>query len=392
MQNEQTVISPKSLPLTIRDLTVAYHRKPVIWDIDLTIPEGKLVSIVGPNGAGKTTLIKACLDLSVGQQLDIPQMRHQLTDAGYQSVESVFEHGEFAVRGSIIDIFPMGSAQPFRIDLFDDEIETLRTFDPESQRSDLRVEKIRLLPGKEYPLDATGITAFRGRFQELFDIDLRQCPLYQDVSEGISSPGLEYYLALFFGELNSLFDFLPENTIYCRIGDLQEAGRLFWDDINSRYQDRQIDRFRPILNPHQIFLKIDTVLSELKRYPQISFKDSSSSHDFYTARLPDLSSNIKLQRPFSAVQDFLQAHDDRVLFVAESAGRRETLLEVLKQIDIVPQVYEHWSQFLASDQSPGITIAPLDQGLWLPQEKLVLITEAQLFGNRIAQRRRRGKK
>lgn len=332
------------------------------------------------------------LDLSVGQELSISQMRKQLVNAGYQSVDSVFEHGEFAVRGSIIDIYPMGSRFPFRIDLIGDEIETLRIFDPETQRSDHQVEQVRLLPGREYPLDAKGITAFRSEFRERFDLDLRQCPLYQDVSDGISSPGLEYYLSLFFGELSSLFDFLPENTSFCRVGDIKQSGDNFWKDIESRYEDRQIDRYRPILPPNEIFLPIDSILSRLKQFKQISFKDSRSAFNLQSTALPDLASDAKLHKPFSAVQQFIADHgEQRILFCAESAGRRETLLEILKQIDIRPSLYEHWQEFVNATESIGITIAPLDQGMWLPEQNLALITEAQLFGNRIAQRRRRNK-
>jgi len=332
------------------------------------------------------------LDLSIGQELPISEMRTQLVNAGYQSVDSVFEHGEFAVRGSIIDIYPMGSRFPFRIDLLGDEIETLRIFDPESQRSDHRVDNIRLLPGREYPLDARGISAFRSEFRERFDLDLRQCPIYQDVSEGINSPGLEYYLSLFFEELNSLFDFLPATTTFCRIGDLKQAGDNFWKDIVSRYEDRQIDRYRPILTPEEIFLPIDSVLSSLKKFRQISFKDSRSAFSLHSAALPDLASDAKLKKPFSAVQQFIADNgNQRVLFCAESAGRRETLLEILKQVDIIPTSFAHWQEFIEAKQSIGITIAPLDQGMWLPEQNLVLITEAQLFGNRIAQRRRRKK-
>lgn len=332
------------------------------------------------------------LVLNTGQELSITQIREQLVNAGYQSVDSVFEHGEFAVRGSIIDIYPMGSRFPFRIDLIGDEIETLRIFDPETQRSDHQVEQIRLLPGREYPLDAKGITAFRSEFRERFDLDLRQCPLYQDVSDGINSPGLEYYLALFFDELNSLFDFLPESTICCRIGDIKQSGDNFWKDIESRYEDRQIDRYRPILTPGEIFLPIDSVLSRLKQFRQISFKDSRSAFDLQSTALPDLGSDSKLRKPFSAVRQFIADNgDQRVLFCAESAGRRETLLEILKQVDINPVSFEHWQEFVDARQAIGITIAPLDQGMWLPQQNLILITEAQLFGNRIAQRRRRSK-
>ncbi|MFP6824624.1 MAG: transcription-repair coupling factor [Pseudohongiellaceae bacterium] len=328
-------------------------------------------------------------NLEIGQLLHIDTMRSQLISAGYQSVSSVYEHGEFAVRGSIIDIFPMGSVQPFRIDLFDDEIETLQNFDPETQRSNNRVDSIRLLPGREFPLDEKGIATFRGKFRDLFDVDVRQCPIYQDVSDGISSPGLEYYLDLFFDGLSSLFDYLPASTRCCKVGNLNAAGEKFWQDIGSRYADREVDRLRPILRPDQIFIAIEFVQAALKRYPQIEFKDSSAAADFKTTELPDLSSNPKLSKPFSNVQQFVAQSKQQVLFCAESAGRRETLLEILKQLDIFPRSFEHWQDFLHAETAIGITIAPLDQGLWLAQENLVLITEAQLFGNRIAQRRRR---
>ena len=333
------------------------------------------------------------LDLVVGQQLSIQGMRAQLVDAGYQYVDSVFEHGEFAVRGSILDIYPMGSRFPYRIDLLDDEIETLRIFNPETQRSDQRIDQIRLLPGREYPLDARGITAFRSNFREKFDIDLRQCPLYQDVSDGISSPGLEYYLALFYKRLDSLFDFLPANTTCCKIGDLAGAGQSFWQDISRRHEDRQIDHYRPILPPADIFLTIDTVLADLKQFKQISFTTGSTAVSLLSLPLPQLSSDAKLKTPFAAVEQFIEQNpEQRIVFCAESAGRRETLLEVLKQLQINPEQFEHLQDFADSTSSCGIIVAPLDQGLWLEDKKLLLITEAQLFGNRIAQRRRRNKK
>ena len=331
------------------------------------------------------------LNLSVGQELDIEQSRRELVLAGYQSVDSVFEHGEFAVRGSIIDIYPMGSPLPYRIDLFDNQIDTLRIFDPETQRSAAKVEEIRLLPGREFPLDETGISTFRNKFHELFDIDLRQCPLYQDVSDGINSPGLEYYLAVFFEKLDCLFDFLPPTTTIFRDSDLKQAGDKFWQDIKSRHEDRQIDRFRPILEPDAIFLRIDEILARFKDYQQIEIRNHADAMSLGSTTMPDLASNARLQKPFSAVQKFLEQRHGRVLFCAETAGRRETLLEVLKHIGIDAQPVAHWEDFLESEASPCITIASLDQGLWLADEKLILISEAQLFGNRIAQRRRRRK-
>ena len=336
-------------------------------------------------------IIANSLDLEVGQSLEIDEIRKQLIDAGYQSVDSVLEHGEFAVRGSIIDIFPMGSLAPYRVDLFEDEIETLRTFDPESQRSDQLVDEIKLLPGREFPLDKSGITSFRNRFHELFDIDPRQCPLYQDVSDGISSPGLEYYLALFFDGLDSLFDFMPKNTVVIKVGELKSAGEQFWLDIKKRYEDRLIDRYRPILKPEDIFIPVEQLLSKTKNFRQIEFKNHINALNLGSIQLPDLASNSRLAKPFAQIEQFITTQNSRTLFVAESAGRKETLIELLKHIGIEPIAVSHWSDFTADNMHLGITVAPLDRGMWLTKEKLILITETQLFGNRIAQRRRRSR-
>ena len=286
----------------------------------------------------KNYVLANTLKLKIGQNLDINRLRAQLVSAGYQSVDAVYEHGEFAVRGSIIDLFPMGSKQPFRIDLWDDEIETLRLFDPETQLSQGKIDEIRLLPGREYPLDETGITRFRNAFRDRFDVDLRQAPLYQDVSEGIASPGLEYYLALFFDELNSVFDYLPDSATLCRLGRLKDAGDSFWLDIVSRFDERQFDRQRPILNPDESFIQIDELLREFKRFRQIEFKQDPSAYSLGSSPLPTLSSDSSLKMPFAALLQFLaERPDQRILFCAESAGRRETLIEVLKQISLRPR-------------------------------------------------------
>jgi transcription-repair coupling factor (superfamily II helicase) len=174
------------------------------------------------------------------------------------------------------------------------------------------------------------------------------------------------------------------------VGQISIAGNKFWEDIENRYEDRLIDRYRPILHPNDVFLSADSVLNQLKQFPQIQFKKGSSSTSLGARALPDLSSNIKLQQPFSTVQEFIKQQECRILFCAESAGRRETMLELFRQIEIVPTPFEHWQNFLISEATIGICIAPLDAGMWLEEEQLVLITEAQLFGNRVAQRRRRG--
>jgi transcription-repair coupling factor (superfamily II helicase) len=336
------------------------------------------------------------LMLQTGARLDLETMRRNLVAAGYQSVESVMEHGEFAVRGSIMDIFPMGSDQPYRLDLFGDEIDSIRTFEPDSQRSLDRVSAVRLLPGKEFPIDERGIKTFRGRFRDRFDVDVRYCPLYQDVSEGISSPGLEYYLPLFFEELHSLLDYLPAGALVCRSGDLQTPGAAFWQEIKARYEDRRVDQYRPILSPGELFFTVEEVFAGLGAFGTIELSNATGEETAGTGAtappLPVLESNVRLLQPWSALQDFLQAHaDHRVLFCAESAGRREFLLDLLRSLGLNPVTVVDWNEFLAGTHATAIAIAPLDRGLWLPTHRLMLLSEAQLVGGKVAQRRRRGK-
>ncbi len=329
------------------------------------------------------------LDLATGQKKALSDLREQMVIAGYQHVTTVMEHGEFAVRGSIVDIFPMGTALPLRIDLFDDEIDSIRRFDPETQRSATTVERVRLLPGREFPLDEPGIMQFRKRFRERFDVDTRQCPIYQDVSDGIASPGLEYYLDVFFEKLDSLFDFLPDNATICKAGDLRQAGEKFWADVSNRYEDRRFDRYRPILAPEQVFIPVNELFSRLKSYRQVEFKAHPQAMRFASEVLPELASNSRAAMPLSAVQEFVHSDPGRVLFTAETAGRRETLLELLKQVDLNPAIIDHWQHFVDSKESLGISVAQIDRGLWLTDERLVIIPEAQIFQDRVAQRRRR---
>ena len=329
------------------------------------------------------------LDLATGQKRTLTDLREQMAIAGYQHVTSVMEHGEFAVRGSIVDIFPMGTALPLRIDLFDDEIDSIRRFDPETQRSASKVERIILLPGREFPLDEPGVMQFRQRFRERFDVDIRRCPIYQDVSDGIASPGIEYYLHVFFEKLDSLFDFLPDNATICKVGNLRQAGEKFWADITDRYEDRRFDRYRPILPPEQVFIPVNELFSRLKSYRQVEFKAHPQAISFSSEPLPDLASNSRAATPLGAIKDFVDTQPGRILFTAETAGRRETLLELFKQVNINPLVFDHWQQYVNSKEPLGITIAQIDRGFWLTDEDLLLIPEAQIFRDRVAQRRRR---
>lgn len=331
------------------------------------------------------------LDLRAGQNVSIEDMRARMVRAGYRVTDSVMEHGEIAVRGSIIDIFPMGSEVPLRIDLFDEQIDSIRTFDPETQRSDSKTDAVRMLPGREYPLDAAGIAGFRRRFAERFDIDPRQCPLHQDVASGIDSPGLEYYLALFFDAPGTVFDFLPGNAAVCAVGDLQGAAGRFWESVESRHRDCLIDRYRPVLPPKAVFLEVGEMLSLAGSRRRIEIRDHPDAASLHCAPLPDLSADIRLQKPFSRLRRFMETEGDRVAFCADSAGRRQNLLELLRQHGIRPAVMDHWRDFADGAEPAALLAAPLDRGFRLPRRNIALVTEAQLFGERVAQRRRRRK-
>lgn len=354
----------------------------------LVVPAATLMQSLPP----KSYLSANALVMETGQTLDMDKLRANLTDAGYHAVDTVYEHGEFAIRGSIIDIFPMGTDQPLRIDLFDDEIDTLRTFDPETQRSIEKVDSIRLLPAKEFPLDKTAIARFRQNWRAHFDVDPRHCPTYQDVSDGIAPAGIEYYLPLFFEETASLLDYLPADTqLFCEDG-VETACQEFWQEVSSRYESRRYDIERPLLAPNEAFHPVEQVFAELKKLARTDLlkEPGKSSVDLPCAPPPELPVNAKSDHPLAEVEKFVNAYPGSILFCAESPGRREALLELLGRIKLQPKPLSSWQEFKQTQPDIGIIVAPLDEGLSLAAPTLELITESQLFGQRVMQRRRRG--
>ena len=344
--------------------------------------------------APKRFVLGSSLVLDVGQKLDVEQMRLRLEAAGYRCVDTVYEHGEFAVRGALIDLFPMGSPLPYRIDLFDDEIETLRTFDPENQRSIDKVESIRLLPAREFPLKKEAVTGFRARFRERFDVDFRRCPIYQDLSTGITPAGIEYYLPLFYEETATLFDYLPEDSQVFSLPGIEQAAEQFWSDVRNRYEERRVDPERPLLPPAELFMPVEDCFARLKLWPRVVASqqdvEPGIGRERFTAQaLPELAIEAKASEPLGKLRRFLDEYAGRVLFTAESAGRREVLLELLARLKLRPQEVEGWEEFLASQERLAITIAPLDEGLHL--DDVALVAESPLFGQRVMQRRRREK-
>lgn len=382
------VFSPHQDIISQRIATL--YRLPEIKHGVLVVPIATALHRLAPT----RFLLGSGLLLDVGQKLDVEQMRARLEAAGYRCVDTVYEHGEFAVRGALIDLFPMGSETPYRIDLFDDEIETLRTFDPETQRSVDKVESIRLLPAREFPLEKKAVTDFRGRFRERFDVDYRRCPIYQDLASGITPAGIEYYLPLFFEETGTLFDYLPGDTQVFSLPGIEQAAEQFWLDARTRYEDRRVDPERPLLPPADIFLPVEDCFARLKQWPRVVVSQEDvevgvGRERFDARALPDLAIQAKASEPLAALRRFIEEYPGRVLFCAESAGRREVLLELLARLKLKPLEVANWHEFTASRERLAICIAPLDEGLLLDQ--IALIAESPLFGQRVMQRRRREK-
>jgi len=331
------------------------------------------------------------LVLQSGQSLDIEGFRRDLQRNGYLSVETVYEHGEFALRGSLFDIFPMGSRQPYRIDLLDAEVDTLRTFDPETQRTVDRVEAINLLPGREYPLDKAAISRFQLNWFEAFDTDPDQCPVYTEVSAGRSPGGCEYYLPLFFEQCATLFDYLPENAAIIATGDHYSSARHFWDEVTTRFEEYGIDPRRPLLPPARCFIPVEELYQALGHYPvlELRYDPDAPVHQRTAVKQPPELAGDRQGSPIEHLLQFVSGHGGPVLLCAESAGRREILLESLRQHRLEPPVVKNWDDFIASGADFAITTAPLDRGMYFGPGVPTLVCEAQLFGNRVAQRRRR---
>tara|TARA_B110000967_G_scaffold16092_1_gene15218 strand:+ start:4524 stop:8036 length:3513 start_codon:yes stop_codon:yes gene_type:complete len=332
----------------------------------------------------------------VGELLVRDELQQQLSRAGYNRVETVYEHGEYAFRGSLIDIYPMGAKQPFRIDLLDDEIESLRLFDSESQRTSENVTQIELLPAREFPLDKQACNQFLNNWHTHFDQNPDKCPVYRDIKDGIAPQGIEYYLSLFFEETATLFDYLPEKVqLFSHVG-IEDASLAFWQDTNARYAEYGVDPTRPILSPRELFLGVEEVFEQIKKLPRTEIdrqptKAGAGRINFNLRAPPDVAVNSKLSNPLSALQEFLEGFDGRVLFCAESAGRREVLAGFLKKINVVAAEVENWQDFINTSDRFSVTTYPIDQGLYSPDQGICLITEGELFGQQVMQRRRRSK-
>ncbi|MBW9274816.1 MAG: transcription-repair coupling factor [Candidatus Thiodiazotropha sp. (ex. Lucinisca nassula)] len=384
------------LPELISQRLLTLYRLPRMQRGVLVAPVSTLMQRLAP----KSFLDAHCLIVECGQSIDLDETRRRLEHGGYQCVSQVFSHGEFAVRGSLLDIFPMGSQRPYRIDLFDDEVDTIRTFDPESQRSCDKVPRIEMLPAREFPMDETAINRFRRNYRSQFEGDLQQSLIYQDVSDGRMPGGLEYYLPLFFEQTETLFDYLPNHHMVMELEEVRERATIFFNEVKVRFEERRHDLERPLLAPSKLYISADELASFLKQghsimlsYHKVAARSKGYADvvNFNSKLPPPVAFQVRSKDPASALRHFLENKSTRVLFIAEGAGRREMLLGTLRDLHIDPKVVDGWDTFLNDNIKIALCVAPLEQGLWLQEQGIALITETQLYGERVRQERRRRK-
>ncbi|WP_272971392.1 transcription-repair coupling factor [Comamonas terrigena] len=327
-----------------------------------------------------------------GQKLDEAKLKAQLTLAGYQHVSQVVSHGEYAVRGGLIDLFPMGSPVPYRVDLFDDEIDSIRTFDPDSQRSLYPVPEVRLLPGREFPMDEEARAKFRSRWRELLEGDPTRSRVYKDMGNGVATAGIEYYLPLFFDATATVFDYLGDDATLVLHGDLEPAFQRFWTDTRERFRLVQGDPERPALPPETLFLTADQFYTSAKPYPQLALRpgveDVADSALFQ--QLPPLAVVRGAEEPLARLQAHIAHAARRVLVLAESDGRRESLLDFLRASNVNPPAFDSLAEFQADDSERlGIATSNLAQGFAWTEEGIDFVTETELFETSGGTRRRK---
>nr|VFJ99461.1 MAG: transcription-repair coupling factor (superfamily II helicase) [Candidatus Kentron sp. H]VFJ99542.1 MAG: transcription-repair coupling factor (superfamily II helicase) [Candidatus Kentron sp. H]VFK04423.1 MAG: transcription-repair coupling factor (superfamily II helicase) [Candidatus Kentron sp. H] len=407
------------------------YRLPGLTNGILLVPVATLMTRLAP----RDYLEGNALVLANGDRLDMDRMRERFTIAGYRAVGQVMEHGEFAVRGSLLDLYPMGSPLPYRIDLLGNEVDSIRVFDPETQRSLKKVSRIDLLPAREFPMTEAAIHRFRGNWRTHFSGNPTDSLLYRDISNGVAPSGIEYYLPLFFKTTATLFDYLPGDTLVMVEGGVLEIAEAFWGEVRERFEQRRYDQAdRPPLPPATLFLQAHEVFAGLRGFRQVRFgrgdageegsgavsspegtdigspahaspearepvdpsvprentnEGSRGAHHFATRAPLNLPIDSRAPEPLAILKGFLRDFQGRVLFVAETPGRREVLQELFHANRIRPIIFPDWHGFLASDSPLGLTVAALEQGAILTDTPIAVLTETQLFGRRAMQRRRR---
>ncbi|UEQ09979.1 transcription-repair coupling factor [Pectobacterium versatile] len=353
----------------------------------LILPVNTLMQRVCPH----SFLHGHALVLKKGQRLSRDKLRSQLEQAGYRSVDQVMEHGEYATRGALLDLFPMGSEEPYRIDFFDDEIDSLRLFDVDTQRTLNEVPHINLLPAHEFPTDKTAIELFRSQWREQFEVRRDAEHIYQQVSKGVWPAGIEYWQPLFFSEpLPSLFSYFPNNTLLVNTGNLEQSAERFWQDIQQRFESRRVDPMRPLLPSDSLWLRVDGLFTELKAWPRVQLKtdtlpEKAANVNLAYLPLPELAIQHQQKSPLDVLRRFIEQFDGQVIFSVESEGRRETLQELLARIKLNPTLINTLEQ--AQERGTYLIIGASEHGFIDTLRQRALICESDLLGERVSRRR-----
>ena len=377
-------------PDIISQRLAALHRLPTLQQGVVIVPVQTLMQRLAP----LKYIVGGSFDLKVGQRLDMEAEKRRLESAGYRNVPQVMDPGDFAVRGGLLDVYPMGAETPLRIELLDEDIDSIRAFDPESQRSLDRVPAIKLLPGREVPLDDASVERVLAQLRERFDVDTRRSALYQDLKAGLAPSGIEYYLPMFFDQTATLFDYLAKSTLVLATPGISDAADAFWLQARHRYEQRRHDVERPLLPPEAIYQMPDLLRERLNDIARVEvwpveharFADATALGD---QPLPPLPVAAKDAPAGEALKSFLSHYPGRVLVASDSPGRREALLEVLAAAALQPQVVPDLPAFLADASIKfAITVAPLEDGFALDAPRIAVLTERQLFPERATQPRR----
>ncbi len=332
---------------------------------------------------------------NVGDQLSLEGMRLKLERIGYRFIEEeVKEHGEFSIQGSLLDLFPMRAEYPFRINLFDNEIDSIHYFNPETQRSIKAVNRIHLLPAREFPFTENSITLFRKQWHAQFDCISKHCPIYQNVSQQLLITGLEYYLPFFFNKTATLFDYFPKNCLIMMIGDVNQAAKTFWKEIQERYEQYRHNISSPLLTPKTLFIQPSNLFSKLKAFPQCniqaeSIQENIERENLKISSLPNLMIDTKLEKSLIKFEQLFKNFNGQVLICAESVGRREILGELFQKNNIHFLKCDSWPSYLKNKPELGLAIASIEKGMILESKQLAIIAEADLFGHHMIQQHRR---
>jgi transcription-repair coupling factor (superfamily II helicase) len=336
------------------------------------------------------------LKVHLNETLDLEALRARLAMAGYAAVTQVVAHGEFAVRGSLIDVFPMGSDTPFRIDLLDRDVDSIRRFDPETQRSLDKLDRIQLLPARETPLNPEAVREFRRRYRLRFTGDLSEQAVYRDISTGIAPGGIEFFLPLFFERTAHLFEYLPPNSLVVDVNDAASSAPSLWSGIAERHEQLRHDRYRPLLDPAEVYLPPEELSQALSPWPKVQLRtfewppETTGEFQNFPSAVPAVVRiDARAEQPAGELVAHVNAAEARILIAAESAGRRELILDLLRARGVQPKVFESFAAFQASGLKLGIAVSAAVSGLKLEQPSLEILTESQLFGDRARQERRR---